>query len=335
MTFETREPISPNSCHLVAEFGEALLVPVSCIVLNFLRCNPAKFLPMYFMLTIASWKFQIFPRKIGLFFGRLLGDLVYFLLPFRKSYAGKNLEIAFPDWTAAKRKKVLRNCYQHFGMVLVDVLRMPKFKRKNDQKTVRIPQETIDLCRSHNGGILLSAHIGNWEFLGPALGLHKIKIAGVTRVQRNSKSDTYFNEMRSSETVKTIPFNAGGKVMVKAIKEGYFLGLISDQNAGGKGTPADFFTQKVSVPKGAAVFHLKTNTPILLGFCILSKDLNYDLSFQELDVKGLPDNSEEAIIEINRRYTAILETVVRNHPQQYFWFHRKYNLGNYKGLSRF
>ena len=123
--------------------------------------------------------------------------------------------------------------------------------------------------------------------------------------------------------------------MVKVIKEGAYLGLISDQNAGKKGTQADFFTQKVSVPKGAAVFHLKTNTPILIGFCILSKDLNYDLSFQELDVKGLPDDPEEAIMEINKRYTAIVETVVRKNPQQYFWFHRKYNLSNYKGLSRY
>jgi KDO2-lipid IV(A) lauroyltransferase len=89
------------------------------------------------------------------------------------------------------------------------------------------------------------------------------------------------------------------------------------------------------MPKGAGVFHLKTNTPILVGFCILSKDFTYHLSFEELDVERLSDNSNEAILEINQRYSKLLEKAVREYPQQYFWFHRKWARKNYKGLSRF
>ena len=135
--------------------------------------------------------------------------------------------------------------------------------------------------------------------------------------------------------MKIIPVDAGSKVMIQSIRDGYYLGLISDQNAGRKGTNAQFFNNMVSVPKGAAAFHLKTNSPILLGFCILSPDFTYHLSFKELDVGGLPDSTSEAIVEINQRYSKLLEGEIRENPQQYFWFHRKWAKINYKGLPRF
>jgi len=71
-----------------------------------------------------------------------------------------------------------------------------------------------------------------------------------------------------------------------------------------------------------------------VGFCILCKDLNYKLSFQELDLKGLPNNSNDAIVEINQRFTNMLEEIVLEHPEQYFWFHRKWNREMYKGIAR-
>jgi KDO2-lipid IV(A) lauroyltransferase len=135
--------------------------------------------------------------------------------------------------------------------------------------------------------------------------------------------------------MKIIPVDAGSKVMIRSIRDGYYLGLISDQNAGRKGTNAQFFNSMVSVPRGAASFHLKTNTPILLGFCILSMDFTYHLSFQEMDMEGLPKNSNDAIVELNQRYSKLLEEAIRKHPQQYFWFHRKWGREMYKGLSRF
>ena len=220
-------------------------------------------------------------------------------------------------------------------MVLVDFFRLPKVKREKDKIIVQIPPQSIELFKRNSGGIILSGHLGNWEYIGPSLGIHEIACAGVAKIQHNSTSNQFFNELRGSENVKIIPVNEGSKVMIDFIRDGNYLGLISDQNAGKKGTEAQFFNHPVSVPKGAGAFHLKTNTPILLGFCILSTDFKYHLSFHELDVEGLSDNSTEAIEKINQRYSKLLEDTVRQYPHQYFWFHRKWERSNYKGLTRF
>ena len=55
--------------------------------------------------------------------------------------------------------------------------------------------------------------------------------------------------------VKIIPVDGGSKRMIEAIQQGNYLGLISDQNAGKKGTKATFFSLPVSVPKGAGAFY--------------------------------------------------------------------------------
>jgi len=290
---------------------------------------------MYLFLTILSYIFQIIPRKFALLIGRCLGTLIYYIYPLRKSIAMKNLDIAFPEYDRNKKKVILKSCYRHFGMVLVDFFRLPKVKRKKDKIVVNVPNNSVELMKSKSGGIILTGHLGNWEYIGPMLSIHNIKSAGVALIQKNSQSDRFFNELRISENMKVIPVNSGSKVMIEHINEGYYLGLVSDQNAGERGTDALFFNKHISVPKGAAAFHLKTNTPILLGFCILCKDLHYKLSFHELDLKGLPKKSDDAIVEINQRFTKHLEEIIREYPEQYFWFHRKWNRKIYNGISRY
>ena len=290
---------------------------------------------MYIFLKFASWKFQLFPRKWSLFFGRILGLFFYYIIPLRKSVALKNISIAFPDQSKPENNQLVKDCYCHFGMILADFFCLPKIKREKNTAIVNIPSESIKLFKQNQGGIILTGHLGNWEYIGPFLSLRGIKCAGVAQIQHNSTSDVFFNELRKTDLMRIIPVDAGSKVMIRSIREGYYLGLISDQNAGRKGTNAQFFNSPVSVPKGAAAFHLKTNAPILLGFCILSMDFTYHLSFQELDMEELPENSNEAIVEINQRYSKLLEEAIRENPQQYFWFHRKWGREMYKGLSRF
>jgi len=290
---------------------------------------------MYSLLKLTSWIFEFIPRKYALLLGRKLGLFFYYFIPIRKSIAVKNISIAFPELNKNEREKLLYSTYQHFGMVLIDFLRLNKYKREKNTNLVKIPSDSIKLFKENNGGILLSAHLGNWEYLGSSLGLHEIHCVGVAQIQHSNGANTFFNELRESKMTKIIPVNAGSKMMLKSMIDGAYLGLISDQNAGRKGSSATFFGKQVSVPKGVGVFHVKTNFPILLGFCILLPDFSYDLSFKLLDFKDLPNNIDEAVKIINQKYTMLLEQKIREYPNQYFWFHRKWPKKIYKGLSNF
>jgi KDO2-lipid IV(A) lauroyltransferase len=100
--------------------------------------------------------------------------------------------------------------------------------------------------------------------------------------------------------------------------------LASDQNAGESGINISFFNKPASIPKGAAKFHLKTGVPILVGFCILSEDYQYSLSLKSLDTNNLDEDEGEAIKQINTRFSNLLEDAIRQNPEQYFWYHRRW-----------
>ena len=80
---------------------------------------------MYFILTLFSKIFQLFPRKIMLIIGKGLGIMIFYLYPLRKSIALKNISIAFPDYDTKDKQRLLKACYKHYGMVLVDFFRLP------------------------------------------------------------------------------------------------------------------------------------------------------------------------------------------------------------------
>ena len=245
---------------------------------------------MYSLLKIISIILQFLSRKLTLFFGWIIGTLFYYFIPLRKSIAMIKINIAFPNLDIKERKMLLLSCYRHYGIVLTDFFRLPKVIQQKEKSLINISEDTLELLNSNKGGIILSAHIGNWEYIGPILGMYNIKCSGVAKNQRNSNSDKFFNSLRTSKNVKIISSNAGSKAMIQVIKDGSYLGLISDQNAGRRGTEIEFFNSTVSVPKGAAAFHLKTNSPILVGFCILHNNNQYGLSFEKLNLEGIAEN---------------------------------------------
>ena len=111
--------------------------------------------------------------------------------------------------------------------------------------------------------------------------------------------------------------------MIKSLLEGKILILASDQNAGDRGTKVSFFSKETSIPKGAAYFHYKTNCPILVGFCILKEDYSYEFKLRPLNV--IDDNDIKNIcIDVNTKYSLLLEKEVKKYPEQYFWFHKKW-----------
>ena len=119
------------------------------------------------------------------------------------------------------------------------------------------------------------------------------------------------------------------KKMLTVLEENKFLGLASDQNAGERGINIPFFNVPASIPKGAALFHLKTGMPIFVGFCILSSDFRYNLTLRMMETSHISNDKTQAIIEINTQFSKILENQVKLFPEQYFWYHRKWPLIHY------
>ena len=109
--------------------------------------------------------------------------------------------------------------------------------------------------------------------------------------------------------------------MLRSLKNGGILALASDQNAKKKGVFVNFFGKPAATPKGAAVLHLKTGAPIVISICSRNSDGTYHLRFDSLPAD---ENTETPSLLLCRISTSFLEAVVRQNPEQYFWFHKRW-----------
>ena len=279
---------------------------------------------MYYVLRLITILFALIPRKIALRLGRGFGALIYYFIPIKKKIAEKNISLSFPDLPAFESQKIIKNCYKHFGMVLVDFLRMPTLNKKNIKNIFSFDDNSFKLLTSHNSGIIMTGHLGNWEMFIPGFGLNNFSMSIVTQTQKNKSTEKFFNWIRDKENTNLIPKKESKEIMKKVLIDNNFLGLASDQNAGKYGIEVPFFNSMVSIPKGAGYFHIKTKKPILVGFCILNHKLKYELKLIEIDENIINDDKNDLIYNVNEHFSNLLENEIKKYPEQYFWFHRKW-----------
>ena len=59
-------------------------------------------------------------------------------------------------------------------------------------------------------------------------------------------------------------------------------------------------------------------------FILMNKDYSYSIKSKILTVEFDEGTNEEKINIINQNYNIELEKMVRDYPNQYFWFHRRF-----------
>ena len=231
-----------------------------------------------------------------------------------------NLNIAFPNKNKEDLELLLKRVYKHHTVLIIEFLRQRNINLNKIK--IHIDEETKGILSSNTGQIFMTAHIGNWEMCIPILNQFR-EVAAVVRIQNNSGGDKFIQEARQFDNTTLISMRGSKKEMMKSLHNGKILALASDQNAKEKGTKISFFGKETSVPNGAAYFHYKTKCPIIIGFCILNKDYSYEFKLRTLDPIS-NDDIENLCIDVNTKYSLLLEEEIKKYPEQYFWFHKKW-----------
>jgi len=262
-----------------------------------------------------------------MFFAKKMGDFIYFIYPKRKKVAIKNLKIAFPNKTADEINNIIRNTYKHYMMLMIDFLGQNRYNISN----IDIDSNTKKILSSDDGLILMTAHLGNWEMILPILNKYK-KTTAIVKTQRNKGGDRFVSYLRNFKNITLVTMGSSKRKMIEALKNSEILAIASDQNAGDKGTRVPFFGKKASIPKGAAYFYYKTRCPVVMGFCILKENSLYEFKLKKINIDiNLEDGlNENLFIKFNTIYSETLEKMIRKYPEQYFWFHKKWDRKIYR-----
>ena len=258
------------------------------------------------------------PSAIHCRYALKLAQIFYNHLVIRRKEARKNIAIAFPGYSEARRELILKNSYIFFIRNTLQFLSFPRGYEDADI-TVNGKEYMDKALAKKRGAILVTGHFGVWEIMLAWFGLKRYSMLAVGQKQKNSGADTFVNQLREDTGIKMIPRKSPLEFMYEALANNHILTLGSDQDAKTRGVFVKFFSLPASTPKGAARFHLEYGSPLIFATCHLEKPNNH-----VLDILPIPTDSNSTIESITQSYTLMLEKIITVYPEQYFWFHRRW-----------
>lgn len=279
----------------------------------------------YWTLLIFFFLFKLLGLKISSFLGGIM-FLAYGKFSKRNKIVKKNLSKVFPDLTLNKKNKIIKDMWFHFGRVIGEYPNLNKLRiGKDNEISIENESNLLNPLKQYPNCLFFSAHIGNWELTSHLLTKNGFKIHFIYRAPNNELVDNLLKKIRIGYGVGLIKKgNEGAKQCLKILnKDGGHIGMLIDQKMN-DGIETNFFNQKVMSPSAIAKFSLKYKCPIIPAVCIREKSTNFRISYLEpLTPSKLKTIGNET--EIMNHLNRIVEEWVRLNPEQWIWFHNRWN----------
>ncbi|TMA34470.1 MAG: lysophospholipid acyltransferase family protein [Deltaproteobacteria bacterium] len=176
------------------------------------------------------------------------------------------------------------------------------------------------------GVLVLSGHFGNWELLVFAHGMRGHPVHMVHRTIANPLLDRWLNALRARAGTRTIRKRHAARAVLAALHERGLLVLPFDQNSTrGLGVFVDFFGVPASTNAGLARIALRTDAPIVPAFIVRegrsARHRVHVLPIMQVERTGDP---RADVVRNTQRFSAVFEDMVRRHPEQWLWMHKRW-----------
>jgi KDO2-lipid IV(A) lauroyltransferase len=281
--------------------------------------------------------FVLLIKLSPLFLVRFNQKLLGFLLgKIGKKYPGivaKNLNIAFPHYSAGEIAQLSEAIYRHFVSILIEMIVIFVKKRPGKiLKPIEIlhPEVLEQALAKHKGVILFSGHFGNWELV-PFILSRKLnrKINSIARKMDNPLVEKKVKQFREYMGSCVIDKQNAIRTILKRLENNEIVYLLMDQNTiAREAVFVDFFGEKASVVASVSQLHLKRAIPLIPVFLHYEQDKIVLELLEEIDTgageSGKKEEKEEKMVRLTQQCTSIIEAKVRKYPEQWFWLHNRW-----------
>jgi KDO2-lipid IV(A) lauroyltransferase len=259
--------------------------------------------------------------------GEKLGALGYRPLGIRKRVVERQIAAAFPELDHEAVVSLSRDSYKHLGRTFIETALLDSIGKDGLQELVESVEgweEVEEVMAKGKGAVMVTGHIGNWELAGGYVAARGIPLDAIVRGMANPLFDSYINHTREGLGMTIVHDSEAVRRTPRSLRAGRAVAFVADQGAKGlASTFVPFFGRPAKTPRGAAVFALRFEVPVLFVVALRKPNGRYRLIVERLEAKrtGDMDSDVDAIVA---RFTERLEHWVRVVPAQYFWQHRRW-----------
>ena len=282
---------------------------------------------LYNALMFLSRLVRLLPYGALLFIGKILGYLYYILVKKQRERAVAQMMPAL-QISESEARKIVKASFVNLARNMLDILYMPNLNEKNLSEYIEIDhlERMRDALAEGHGVVVLTAHIGTWEWLSASFTLNNMPVTAIAKLQPNQEYSRALDDLRATINVEI--FNRGTSELLaagRALKKGKILGFLADQDAGPGGAFIPFLGKVASTPMGPAVFSKKFHSPVIPAFIIRQPNGRHLVKI--FDVMHFEDTGDvdSDLLRFTEKMTQIIENVIRENPTQWLWFQKRWN----------
>jgi KDO2-lipid IV(A) lauroyltransferase len=269
------------------------------------------------------------PRPPARALATFYGWIAYLAMPGLRARMLRNLEAAFPSWSAGRRKAVARQCLGWVGRCGADFLRLGGGRRAGLLARIRVDGgehwEAAD--RSGRGTLVVSGHLGNWELLGAYLATGRRPVHVLHHPFEEARLDRLVGRIRERAGVHPIAARTSIAAGFRVLREGEILGILIDRVPRGSAVTCRFFGRECRTAPGAVRLALRSGALVIPAALWEDGRRGFRLRFwPPIETTDGSGGSERRIAELTRALTAKIEEMIREAPGQWPWFYDRWKI---------
>lgn len=240
--------------------------------------------------------------------------------------AYKNLSLAMPQLLENEKEKIIDEMWDNLGRIIGEFPHVSHCSVDEIVNFIETSEETqknlLDLKKSGKGGIIFSAHIGNWE-IGPKSFLkHGLDVRTVYRPLNNPYVEKMTANLRGVEMIEKS--SSGNRKIIEVIKSGGFVIILADQKIS-EGELVKFFHDDAVTTTSIARMALKYDVPLIPARSIrLGKKFRFVVEVEKPLVIERSADINFDILALTRKINCKLEAWISQYPAQWFWVHNRW-----------
>ena len=277
------------------------------------------------------------PYRMAMAAARAFGSLAFHVFRFKRRRTLERIQSVFPEKTLAEAKSIALRSLQNVLMTGVEMMRATRLDRAWMDRYVRDGQLYKDRLQAYvdegKGVVIMVPHSGNWYMAAWSMAKYGLKLFAIAARQRNPKLNAWMNRQYGDIEV----LDRDDRETLVRIKErleaGRAFAILPDLRVRRPDVLVDFFGGKANVSHAGAMFAVRCGCPIVVAQMRREDGKHVFNHIATLRPNpDAPDKREEAA-RLTRETMSLLDVEIRKHPEDWFWYNKRWILEPAKSKS--
>jgi Kdo2-lipid IVA lauroyltransferase/acyltransferase len=272
----------------------------------------------YFVVRMLLVILTCISYPVALRVGNAIGSIAHTFCRRLRLRTEENLREAFgATMNAGQLEGLSLGAFQVLGRNVAEVASLAR--RPFEGLLVLNPEILREAHAQGKGVVLVSAHMGCFARMAAVPRLLGMKGAAIMKRQKNSMLlDWARGYLKRRFDLDVILKTEARDEVQEHLKNGSLVGFFADQHPRSGGYTAEFFGRPVEVAPGPAIYARRYHAPMVVLTCVSLPDGTHAVQCDG------PVDPAGSLAEITRRWMTIIETRIREHPEQWMWMHRRW-----------